>query len=89
VSQTVIETEYYLVDLPDLLDKRREHDAQERMTTLQLMIAANNRAMNDEHYGKLTGELLRNSGVKQETGFDRNAFEKLRAFTNSGANSVR
>jgi hypothetical protein len=53
------------------------------------MIAANNRAMNDEHYGKLTGELMRNAGVKQQAGFDRNAFEKLRAFTNSGANSVR
>jgi hypothetical protein len=53
------------------------------------MIAANNRAMNDEHYGKLTGELMRNAGVKQQTGFDRDAFEKLRAFTNSGANSVR
>jgi hypothetical protein len=89
VSQTVIETEYYLVDLPDLLDKKREHESQERMTTLQLMVAANNRAMNDEHYGKLTGDLLRGAGVKQQTGFDRGAMDKLHAFTNSGANSVR
>jgi hypothetical protein len=59
------------------------------MSLLQLMIAANNRAMNDEHYGKLTGELMRNAGVKQQAGFDRDAFEKLRAITNSGANSMR
>lgn len=86
VSQHAIENEYYFVDLPKLLQTKARFDAIKRMEELQLAIATNNRLLDDEGYRKLTHDLSKRAGVKQEETFNRGKFEQLRSIANGGGN---
>jgi hypothetical protein len=85
-TQFEIETEYYLVDLPDLIDAKNRVEAQQRLTSIQERVAANGRKMADEDYSRYRRALLKDAGIKAPSGFDRDKFEELRALTQRGGN---
>jgi hypothetical protein len=85
-TQREIENEYYLVDLPDLIDAKNRIEAQQRLTSIQERVAANGRQMADEDYNRYRSALLKDAGIKAPSGFDRDKFEELRAMTHKGGN---
>jgi polyhydroxyalkanoate synthesis regulator phasin len=83
VTQRVIETEYYFVDLPAVIDERRKRCARERLEALQVQAAANGRLEKDEHK-RFVASLTKQAGYKANDKFDRNKFEQLRVMTKGG-----
>jgi hypothetical protein len=81
VSQTVLESEYYMVDLVKILKAKRKHDAFGRLNDVFMTIATNNRGMDDAEYKKFMSGLNKELGIKPETKFNRDKFEQLRAMT--------
>jgi hypothetical protein len=81
VSQTVLETEFYMVDLAKLLEAKRKHSAASRLNDVFIAIATNNRGMDDAEYKKFISGLNKELGIKPETKFNRDKFEQLRAMT--------
>lgn len=59
---------------------------QKMLEQLNILIASNNRAMEDKVFAKLTNEL---ANRKKRNEFDRQKFEELRALTNMGANRAK
>jgi thioesterase domain-containing protein len=84
VSQVELERGYYMVDLAELMKQKRKHDAMRRMEDVQMILATNNRAIEDADSKKYMQTLTRTVGIKQEAKFSREKFEELRAFTNMG-----
>lgn len=78
VSQVVLETEYYMIDLFDILDKYRKHRAIEQLQAIQVATAPN---MTKEDYEKYVRSLMKEAGIKQEEKFDREKMDALHAFT--------
>ena len=89
VSQVAVRNEYYFVDLPDFVDKKRHRDAQRFLEEMHARVASNNRNIAEEDYKRYMADLLRASGVKKAEKFDRDAFERLRSVTASGGNRTR
>ena len=89
VSQIDIERNYYMVDLPELLVRKRKNDAMQRLTDLRVLIASNNRMIEDAEYKTLVNEFTKAVGIKPRNTFDRNKFEQLRALTMMGANKAK
>jgi hypothetical protein len=89
VSQTVLESEYYMVDLTRLLEAKRKHDAFGRLNDVFTTLATNNRGMEDAEYKKFISGLNKEVGIKAENKFDRDKFEQLRAMTEMGGNRAR
>jgi polyhydroxyalkanoate synthesis regulator phasin len=83
VTQRVVETEYYFVDLPAVIDEYRKQNARERLEALQVQAAANGRLEKDEHK-RFVAALTKQAGYKANDRFDRNKFEQLRAMTKGG-----
>lgn len=81
VSQTVLENEFYMVDLSKLLDAKRKQSASYRLNDVLLTIATNNRGMDDAEYKKFISGLNKELGIKPENKFNREKFEQLRAMT--------
>jgi hypothetical protein len=81
VSQTVLENEFYMVDLSKLLEAKRKQSASSRLNDVLLTIATNNRGMDDAEYKKFIGGLNKDIGIKPENKFNRDKFEQLRAMT--------
>lgn len=84
VSQKAVETEYYMVDLPKLVEKKMKFDAVKRLGELQFVLASNNRSFEEAEYRKYVKQLSNQAGIKSETNFDRDKFEQLRALTKGG-----
>lgn len=76
VSQKVVENEYYMIDLPELMEKKRRKDAIDRLHKLLLYNASN---MEQSEFKKFVTELMRQAGIKEETKFSREKIEQLRA----------
>jgi hypothetical protein len=89
VSQTVLESEYYMVDLAKLLEAKRKQSAYSRLNDVFMTIATNNRGMEDSEYKKFIGGLNKELGIKAENKFNRDKFEQLRAMTEMGGNKAR
>jgi hypothetical protein len=89
VSQTVLENEFYMVDLANLLEAKRKHSAYARLNEVFMTLATNNRGMEDAEYKKFISGLNKEVGVKAETKFNRDKFEQLRAMTEMGGNKAR
>jgi hypothetical protein len=89
VSQTVLENEYYMVDLVRTLEAKRKHDAAGRLNDVLMILATNNRGMDDAEYKKFIGGLNKELGIKAENKFNRDKFEQLRAMTEMGGNRAR
>jgi hypothetical protein len=81
VSQTVLESEFYMVDLAKLLEAKRKHNAAGRLSDVITTIATNNRGMDDAEYKQFISGLNKELGIKPETKFNRDKFEQLRAMT--------
>lgn len=81
VSQTVLENEFYMVDLSKLLEAKRKQSASYRLNDVLLTIATNNRGMDDAEYKKFISGLNKELGIKPENKFNRDKFEQLRAMT--------
>lgn len=76
-----METGYYMVDLAELMKQKRRYNAVERLEDVQMILATNNRGMEEAESKKYMQNISRATGVKQETKFNRQKFEELRAFT--------
>lgn len=83
VSQTKLETEFYMVDILAVLEQKRKLDAVNRLQTVQALLATNNRGMEDSESKSFMRELTKALGVKEEK-FSRAKFEELRRFTEMG-----
>ena len=81
VSQTVLETQFYMVDLIALLEQKRKLDAINTMQTIHTLLATNNRAMENADVKTFMNGLTKAIGVKEEQKFSREKFEELRRFT--------
>lgn len=89
VSQEELENEFYMVDIPNLLEKKRKEEKADYHMQLLLHIAANSRALKDEGYEEFVRNLTKDFEKKQENNankLDRQALETLRFMTNQGAN---
>jgi hypothetical protein len=84
VSQTVLETEFYMVDILAFLEQKRKLDAVNRLQAVQTLLATNNRAMENADTKMFMRDLTRAIGVKEEQKFSRAKFEELRRFTEMG-----
>lgn len=76
VSQTVLENEYYMVDLPLLIHKKTQKVAEERLVALQIALAPN---MKEEGLRQFMDRLrapLEHDDADDE--FDAKALAKLR-----------
>ena len=89
VPQTVLETSYYMVDLPKIIESVRKRDIVKRLGDLQMILATNNRGMEEADYKSYITGLNKSLGIKAEQKFDRAKFEELRALTGMGANRAR
>ncbi len=81
VTQVEMETGYYMVDLAELMKQKRKYNAVERLEDVQMILATNNRGLDEAESKKYMQTIGRATGVKQETKFNRQKFEELRAFT--------
>lgn len=70
-----------MVDIAELMKQKRRYNALERMEDVQMILATNNRGMEEAESKKYMQNISRATGVKQETKFNRQKFEELRAFT--------
>jgi len=92
VGQKTLEDSYYMKDLPGLIKRKRDEEADDYFMRLQLSLASNNRILEDESFKTLVRNLtkhLEGGGSKQDTNkLDRHALEALRLMTNQGANKT-
>jgi CRISPR/Cas system type I-B associated protein Csh2 (Cas7 group RAMP superfamily) len=89
VPQTVLETSYYFVDIPKIIEAARKRDIANRLADIYMRIATNNRSIEEADYKAYIGNLNKSLGIKTEQKFDRDKFEELRALTNMGGNRAR
>jgi hypothetical protein len=78
-----------MVDLPKIIEAARKRDITRRLGDLQMVLATNNRGMEDADYKSYVSGLNKSLGIKADQKFDRDKFEELRALTNMGANKAR
>lgn len=83
VSQVELETGYYMVDLAELMRQKRKHNAIAQFEEAYLLLATNNRGLEEADAKKYMQNISRATGVKQEAKFNRQKMEELRAFTQS------
>lgn len=84
-TQYEIENEYYFVDLPDLIEKKRKSEAMALLQKLRSDVAAGARSMGDEDYSKYSEELAKLAGLREEKQrFDREGFEQMKGILSSG-----
>jgi hypothetical protein len=89
VPQTVLETSYYFVDIPKIIEAARKRDIADRLADIYMRIATNNRSIEEADYKTYIGGLNKSLGIKTEQKFDRDKFEELRALTSAGGNRTR
>lgn len=76
VSQKTLEEEFYMIDIPVLLEKKQKNDALEQLNQLVLYNASN---MQPEDFKRFTNDLAKQAGIQQEQKFDRERIEQLRS----------
>lgn len=79
VTQVDIETNFYMVDIPTLIEKKRLEQNLEKVTLLNLMIASNNRGMEDKEYREFIKPFVQNGSLLDMNKFDRGKVEQLRS----------
>lgn len=80
VTREQLENEYYMVDIPDLLKMKQDKELADRLTLLNLLIASNNRVIEDRNYQDMVQNLI--PGEKNNRNkFNREAIEKLRSMS--------
>lgn len=89
VPQTVLETGYYMVDLPKIIEAKHKQVVGNRLNNIMMLTATNGRSIEESDYKAYINGLNKSLGVKAEEKFNRDKFEELRAMTNMGANLAR
>jgi hypothetical protein len=80
VSQVELENGYYMIDLPAVLESKRKQSALERLTDVHIILATNNRNLEEAEYKAFIRRLNKDVGIKEEQSFNRDKFEELRMF---------
>ncbi|MBU5214959.1 hypothetical protein [Heyndrickxia oleronia] len=89
VSQVSIENEFYMVDLPIILEEKAKEKSARLLEQIMILIATNDRHMEEGEYKKLINNITNQLDKQEETcQFDREKFEQLRFLTNMGANRM-
>lgn len=78
-----------MVDLPKIIEAVRKRDIANRLGDIYMIVATNNRSIEEADYKSYISGLNKSLGVKAEQKFDRAKFEELRALTSMGANKAR
>ncbi|WP_141432414.1 hypothetical protein [Bacillus sp. 03113] len=86
VSQIAIETEYYMVDLPVLLEKKAKEHNDKVLEKVMIQLATNRRSLEEEEFNKFMKQLTSELNLNQS--FSREKMEELRMMTNLGANKT-
>jgi hypothetical protein len=89
VPQTVVETQYYMSDLPKLLTEKVQEKYLAIFEQILVRLATNNRGLEESEYKKFVESITKQLKTNQTEGFDRDKFEELRFLTNLGANKAR
>lgn len=90
VSQYEIENEFYMVDIPQLIEEKIKMKHRELYENFMILLATNNRSLEDNEFKKFMEDLSKPlMQQKQNSEFDREKFEQLRLLTNMGANRFR
>jgi hypothetical protein len=89
VPQTVLETSYYFVDIPKIIEAARKRDIANRLADINMIVATNNKSLEDADYKAYISGLSKILGIKADQKFDREKFEELRALTSMGGNRAR
>lgn len=89
MPQRVLETQFYMPDIPRLLEEKNKEKHRALLEQIFIRLATNSRALEEEEYKKFIQSITRNLDLKQENVFDRDKFEELRFMTNQGANQLR
>lgn len=77
-----------MVDIPRLISAKQRREQERWLMTLNTLIAANNRAMEQSDYKSFVARLTPAETNKAAETFDRDAFERLRASTLRGGNKA-
>lgn len=81
VSQVSIENDYYMVDLPELIQMKYRKEQTDKLSQLQILIAANNRSIEEKEYKEFIQSIIP-SDLKNPADnmlvFNRDKFEQLR-----------
>lgn len=89
-SQEDLENNYYMKDVADLVERKIKQENAEFFLQFQMMLASNNRFMEEESYGEFVRNLTKNLESSESDNkankLDRQAFEALRFMANQGAN---
>ncbi|SDZ05260.1 hypothetical protein SAMN05444416_11287 [Thermoactinomyces sp. DSM 45892] len=75
VSQKVLEEEYYMVDLFDLMKQKRKKEARSRLNLLTII---HSKQMEEQDFKKFVHSLSTEAGMQEKQEFDRDRFEQLR-----------
>ena len=78
-----------MVDLPKIIESARKRDIAKRLADINMIVATNNKALEDADYKSYISGLNKSLGIKAEQKFDRAKFEELRALTGMGGNRAR
>jgi hypothetical protein len=78
-----------MVDIPKIIEAARKRDVANRLGDIYMIVATNNRSIEEADYKTYISGLNKSLGVKTEQKFDRAKFEELRALTGMGANRAR
>ncbi|MDT2236656.1 hypothetical protein P7H19_10605 [Paenibacillus larvae] len=84
VLQKVVEDEYYISDLPDILAKNTEYRAAEELRRMQMLLAASGRQLPEEEYKRYIIAMQKAAYINEadeEQRFSRERMDELRAFT--------
>ncbi|MEH7223851.1 hypothetical protein V7112_08520 [Bacillus sp. JJ1566] len=86
VSQKAIQNEYYMVDLPAILEDKAKEKTFQLLEQIMIRLATNSRYMPDEEYQKFMNQVIPKDATPAEKQFSREKFEELRMLTNMGVN---
>ncbi|THE09950.1 hypothetical protein E1I69_20500 [Bacillus timonensis] len=86
VSQKALENEYYMVDLPAILEDKAKEKNTGLLEQIMVRLATNSRYMPDDEYQKLMNQVFPKDAIPTENQFSREKFEELRMLTNMGVN---
>jgi hypothetical protein len=81
-----------MVDIPKLIEKKRKQQLANYFMELQLLIASNNRVLDEDNYENFVRNLTKNLENEEDKAkqnkLDRHGLEALRLMTNMGANKT-
>jgi hypothetical protein len=78
-----------MVDIPRLISAKQRDKQDHYLMTLNTMIAAQNRTMEQPEYKRFVAQLTPTQTAKAAESFDRKKFEELRSMTLRGGNKAK